>query len=259
LCGSRGSACCDWGPPFCANAASATPRSLPRRVHFPSARAPPALCREGKYVDVIATLKSNGGAKSFQIINVRLVEDSNHITRHFLECIYTHLYRTRGPLGGGAGAGTGAGMGSGAHFAGGFQTSVKAGGVTDDRMPSTGSDAEKVLQIYKDAMAMDPDNENGISIQDAIKKGKEMGILATVRRQRAARGSEAPPDTHPRRTHPTHAPSHTSLPPHPPAAGRPTLDREAHDGRAHLLDSRRRALSQHVKRAHRGRNLVATG
>ena len=163
---------------------------FPRRSPSLPPAHPPHSCREGKYVDVIATLKSNGGAKSFQVINVRLVEDSNHITRHFLECIYTHLYRTRGPLGGGAGAGTGAGMGAGAHYAGGFQTSVKAGGVTDDRMPSTGSDAEKVLQIYKDAMAMDPDNENGISIQDAIKKGKEMGILATVRR-----GGEAPPDT----------------------------------------------------------------
>lgn len=133
----------------------------------------------GKYVDVIAALRSTGGVKTLQVLNVRIIEDSNHITRHFLECIYTHLYRTRGPLGGGVGAGMG--VHAGAQFAGGFQSSVKAGGVMDDRAPSMGSEAEKVLQIYKDAMLMDPDNENGISIQDAIKRGKELGILATVR------------------------------------------------------------------------------
>ena len=129
---------------------------------------------------MIAAFKASGGAKTFNVFSVRAVNDPNHITRHLLECIYNYLYMTRGPIGGGAGAGAGAGAGTGTGYNPFAAAAVNAAGTAhgDDRSAALGSVDQLVFQIYKDATMNDPENENGLSIQDAMAIGKKQNISA---------------------------------------------------------------------------------
>ncbi len=143
-------------------------------------------------MDVIAHFKSSGGAKSFTVLSARIVQDANHITRHLLECIYTYLYVTRGPLGGGGGGGAGAGAGAGAGGGGAYNPFAPAAAAKDsatgtahgdDRSASLETEDMQIFKIYKDAALIDPDNDTGLSITEAIAIAKRSNIsAATVQR-----------------------------------------------------------------------------
>ncbi len=103
-------------------------------LFFLMSTPPPLLClcpfvvfhhhlREGKYVRVIGTLKSFREKRNIMAYNIRLVEDFNEVTHHFLEVV--HFYckvktNDNGPKSGG-----GMGMQSG-DFGGGSNTGLNA-------------------------------------------------------------------------------------------------------------------------------------
>lgn len=65
------------------------------------------------YVVVHGEVRKNHGRVDVQVLNVRPVTDFDEVTHHFLEAIFVHLQRTRGPLRPGAsaaGGATGGGM-----------------------------------------------------------------------------------------------------------------------------------------------------
>ncbi|RHZ41023.1 hypothetical protein DYB26_016093, partial [Aphanomyces astaci] len=78
--------------------------------------------QDGIYVSAVGNLRSFGGKTSLSCHTVTPVENFNQITHHFLDCIYTHLRNTKGPLGGGGGAaaGTQSFTDTSSHFGGGF-------------------------------------------------------------------------------------------------------------------------------------------
>lgn len=129
---------------------------------------------EGSYVEITANFKSSGGHKSFTVIHTRLVTDSNQLTRHLLECIYSHLNATRGAMSGGGGGGGmfgaqhGHGAGAGSAYAG-APISASSGGM---------SEADIVLKFYQDKSNNDPDDDKGMAQTDAIVMGKARGIAA---------------------------------------------------------------------------------
>eukprot|EP00617_Octactis_speculum_P026823 CAMPEP_0185771918 /NCGR_PEP_ID=MMETSP1174-20130828/65949_1 /TAXON_ID=35687 /ORGANISM="Dictyocha speculum, Strain CCMP1381" /LENGTH=277 /DNA_ID=CAMNT_0028457945 /DNA_START=31 /DNA_END=864 /DNA_ORIENTATION=+ len=56
-----------------------------------------ASFREGVYVKIIGVLRVYNDEKHLTAYDIRLVEDHNMVTHHFLEAIYTHMTRTKGP------------------------------------------------------------------------------------------------------------------------------------------------------------------
>jgi hypothetical protein len=105
----------------------------------------------------------------------RLVTDHNSITRHLLEVTYTHLLLTRGPLAA-AGGGGGGGGGGGASAAGGYGALAAAAGYgAGGGEGSMSADAIAVLAIYKEC-----DEEDGLSVAEAVRSGKQRGISAEV-------------------------------------------------------------------------------
>ena len=130
----------------------------------------------GKYLDVVAQVKSQGGNMLLVVCNSRLVTEANSITRHLLEVMYTHLLNTRGPL---AGAGGGGGGGGGGGAGGGYGALAAAaaygGGAGDGGMSA---DQTAVLAIYKECEG--ENEEEGLSVAEAVKVGKARGISAEV-------------------------------------------------------------------------------
>jgi replication factor A2 len=130
----------------------------------PHPSPPPPPDSEGSYVDVIAGLKSSGGSKVLNIFNTRLVTDLNQVTRHLLECIYSHLYATRGPIGGGPAPG---GLGR----LGGSPVALGAPGAS-----SAASDTDIVLKFFQEHANQNPDDEVGMSINDVNRLAKTKNI-----------------------------------------------------------------------------------
>ncbi len=146
---------------------------MPTCTHTP----PPPLRSKGKYVDVVFEVKSNASKDCFPL-SFSVVSDPNRITRHLLEVVYSHLYHTRGALAAPGGSG---GMSStspsGAGHGGGGGGGLGLGG-EGSREADLAGDQAAVLNIYKEA----PEDEDGITLQEVITKGKQRGISeATVR------------------------------------------------------------------------------
>jgi Replication protein A C terminal len=120
----------------------------------------------------------SAGSKTLRCENLSLVTDHNQITRHLLECIFTHLLQTRGPLmplgsdrvGGGSG-----GVTSSAFNAQASAMESAFGG--DDRTAHSSKDETTVLNIYKSSSDA---SEGGLSIADAIKQARSLGLSAEV-------------------------------------------------------------------------------
>ncbi len=112
-------------------------------------------------------------------LNSRLVVDPNSITRHLLEVMYTHLLSTRGPLapaGGFGGGGGGAGGGGfGGAAAGGYGALAAAAAYGAGGESGMSADQNGVLEIYKGC-----EEEDGLSVAEAVKIGKSRGISAEV-------------------------------------------------------------------------------
>jgi hypothetical protein len=133
-------------------------------------------------VDVVFEVRSSA-EKMCTPLSFSAVGDHNRITRHLLEVVYSHLTHTRPlPVGAGGGGG-GGGSGSGASPSGGYGGGGGAGsaapggsalGVGGDggRGGDLAQDHATVWNIYKDPV----DEENGTSLQEAIAKGKQLGL-----------------------------------------------------------------------------------
>ena len=151
--------------------------SLPSTSANPPSPHTHPVRSKGKYLDVVFEVKGNA-ARDCPPLTFNLVTDPNRITRHLLEVVYGHLHNTRGPLaappgaggaqGGAAGSGSPSGMyGGGAGMAGG---ALGVGGGTD-RAAEITSENTAVLDIYKEN-----EEEDGMTLQEAIFKGKQRGI-----------------------------------------------------------------------------------
>lgn len=55
-----------------------------------------SLVRTGIYVRVIGSLRAFMGRRHILVFRIMKIEDFNEITFHFLECIYVHLFNTKG-------------------------------------------------------------------------------------------------------------------------------------------------------------------
>jgi replication factor A2 len=64
----------------------------------PALSAKYSLCTVGTLVCVIGMLKDFENKKHVQIVSMRPITDWNERTHHFLECVFTHLQVTRGPI-----------------------------------------------------------------------------------------------------------------------------------------------------------------
>ncbi len=127
----------------------------------------------GKYVDVI--FSANKATKdAFPVESFRLVTDSNFITKHLLEVVHTHLHRTRGPIAdasaSSSGAAGGASSGTSPSMVGGGALGLGGDG---GRGAGLGGERELVLEIFKE---VGEDEENGMSMAEAIQKGKQRGL-----------------------------------------------------------------------------------
>ncbi len=124
-------------------------------------------------VEIIFQSSIRAGSHSINIIDVRLIRDSNALTHHMLDVLNTHLYNTRGPLaksGGGAGAGGfgGYGAASTAHYAQ-YAESMGAGaGAGSGIAISAGggggnSEYDMVLDLFRTHAH---DSDEGLSIRE---------------------------------------------------------------------------------------------
>lgn len=50
------------------------------------------------YVCVIAKLSVMGTETVAQALDVRTITDYNEVTHHYLDCVFSHLFNTKGPL-----------------------------------------------------------------------------------------------------------------------------------------------------------------
>ena len=82
------------------------------------------------YVCVIAKLSVMGTETVAQALDVRTITDYNEVTHHYLDCVFSHLFNTKGPLDAPAQPAGGyakQGSGSLSHQTGGLQSSFGGG------------------------------------------------------------------------------------------------------------------------------------
>jgi len=123
----------------------------------------------------VEVLAESSPKKKYTTTLVRILPEPNHITRHLLQVVYTHLSNTRS-LPAKALASTGAmGMGSSSTFSPhtgmSFGASIDQPGEGDDRGLS--GIGKIVFDIFK---AGAEDSTDGLHRDDAIKRGKAKGV-----------------------------------------------------------------------------------